>query len=114
MKALLAGLRGGNMARVRALAGRRAKPRFALGQIVREPFGDIGAIDAIYADLEAAEDLGIVGNRKEWLRAQERRPVTKATETWYSVVLSEGACLVGEHDLRRVDAPRARKPRRRR
>lgn len=106
MKSLLASLRGSDASRARVLARRVTRPKFALGQVVKDPYDELGVIDAIYADLEAAEDAGVVNDRHEWLRVQEIRPKTKPTEPWYSVILGEGNILCGERDLRRVAAKR--------
>jgi hypothetical protein len=110
MKSLLSGLRGPDLARARALAGRVTRARFALGQVVREPHGELGAIDAIYADLLAAEEAGVIDDGAAWLRMQEIRPRTGRRDPWYSVVLANGNALCGERDLRGVRA--SRKPRR--
>src|SRR5690349_13690187 len=96
--------KGPNAARAKALAAKKRKPKFALGQVVQDPWGEIGAIDAIYADLSSAEDAGVIDDAKKWLAGLEKRPKTAATGVWYSVVQGEGAGLFGELDLRGVRA----------
>ena len=86
-----------NAVRVRQLSKRPVKPRFALGAKVKEPDGGIGAIDAAYADLEAAIEAGVVDD--DWYGGLDERPRTPKTGVWYSVVLPDGAVLVGELDL---------------
>lgn len=88
-------------ARVRALAKNVRKPRFALGQLVVDPHGERGAIDAIYADLLAAEDAGVIDDAASFLKEQEKKPKSKKTDLWYSVICETGGnVLVGEADLR--------------
>jgi len=88
-------------ARVRALAKNVRKPKFALGQPVVDPHDERGAVDAIYADLQSAEDAGVVDDAASFLKAQEKRPKSKKTDLWYSVVCETGGqVLVGEADLR--------------
>lgn len=86
-----------NSARVRQLSKKPVKPRFALGARVKEPDGGIGAIDAAFADLDAAIDAGVIDG--EWYDALETRPRTPKTGVWYSVVLDDGAVVAGELDL---------------
>ncbi len=87
--------------RVTALAKNPVRPRFALGALVIDPHGEVGAIDAAYADLAAAENAGVIEHAKEWLAELEKRPKTPARGVWYSVVCrSGGQALVGEKDLR--------------
>jgi hypothetical protein len=71
--------------------------RFMLGERVREPHGEFGAIDTVYADLVAAEDARIV--RPGWYEDLSIRPKTPKNGIWYGVILPAGACLVGEEDL---------------
>lgn len=99
--------KGLDASRARALAKKPKRPKFALGQVVIDPYGDIAAIDAIYADLQAAEDAGVIDDVKAWLREQDKRPRTKPNEVWYSVVFGHGAGLGGERDLK--IAPRGAK-----
>ncbi len=58
---------GSDASRARKLAARPRKPKFALGEVVIDPHGDIGAIDAIYADLLAVEEAGVIDDVKDWL-----------------------------------------------
>ena len=101
---LLREVRGPDASRVRELMTRSPKPLFCFGELVRDAHGEIGAIDAIYADLEAALDAGVIDD--DWLDEQQIRPRTKPSETWYSVVLGNGAVLCGERDLTRASAAR--------
>jgi hypothetical protein len=71
--------------------------RFMLGERVREPHGECGAIDTVYADLVAAEDAFIV--KPGWYEDLSIRPKTPKNGFWYGVILPAGACLVGEDDL---------------
>jgi hypothetical protein len=87
--------------RVAALSKKPVKPKFALGALVVDPHGEVGAIDAAYVDLAAAEGVGVIEDAAEWLAAQEKRPKTPAKAVWYSVICkSGGQVLVGEKDLR--------------
>lgn len=96
---LIVEVKGPDAARVKALSRRPRRAKYALGALVREPHGDVGAIDAIYADLQAAEEAGVIEDAAEWLAEQERRPRTSSAGIWYSVVLGSGNALVGERDL---------------
>jgi hypothetical protein len=90
----------GNQKRVRELASRRRRPKFELGQLVREPHGSVGAIDKIFADFESVlDDLCFP---HDWYELQERRPRTPKSGVWYGVILEDGAVLVGEDDLAEV------------
>jgi hypothetical protein len=82
--------------------------------VVRERHGELGAIDAIYADLQAAEDAGVVSDQAAWLKVQEIRPKTRPTEPWYSVILASGNVLCGERDLSMAKPAPARKPQKKR
>lgn len=86
-----------NTARVNELRNRRGAPRFALGVSVRDRYGTVGRIDAIYIDLLSAIESGAV--RRDWYEAQERRPNTPEEGRWYSIVTTDGAILAGEDDL---------------
>ena len=92
--------KGSNAARAKQLAAKRKKPKFALGQVVEDPYGDIGAIDAAFADLQSAEEAGIVDDADAWLKGLEKKPKTPRTGVWYSIVFGDGAGLCGELDLR--------------
>ena len=97
-------LTGSDAPRARALAKRPRAPKFKLGELVIDPYDDLGAIEAIYADMQAVEDAGLVNNVDDWLRRQEKKPKTKKSGIWYAVALGEGQGVFGELDLRR--APR--------
>jgi hypothetical protein len=89
-----------NADRVNYLARRVREPQFRLGQLVREPHGEIGVVDKIFADLDAAFDtLHYPGQPDSWYAQQRRRPHTAKDGVWYGVLLNEGSCLVGEKDL---------------
>lgn len=59
--------------------------------------GNEGRIDAIFIDLRAAIDCGIIS--EGWYEAQNVKPLTLKTQRWYSVVLPQGAVLIGEREL---------------
>ena len=101
---------GGDAPRARALARSPLRPKFALGTVVVDPHGDIGAIDSIYADLRAVEDAGQIGNAAAWRRELEIRPKTPVTGIWYGLVYGHGAGVVGELDLRRARAGAVSRP----
>ena len=94
---------GSDAPRARALSRRVRKPRFGLGEVMRDGYGDIGAIDGIYADLRAVEDVGLIDDASAWRTAQDKRPKTPANGIWYSLVFGHGAGVAGEQDL--VKAP---------
>lgn len=98
---------GSDAARARALARKPRKPKFALGEVVIDRYGDIAAIDAIFADLQAVEDAGLVDDAAGWRAAQEKKPSTPNTGIWYSLVFGHGAGVGGEQDLKK--APRGAK-----
>ena len=59
---------------------------------------DVGVVDAIYADLQAAIDGQCV--RDDWYAALEIKPKSSPTDDlWYSIILPDGAILAGEKDL---------------
>ncbi len=93
-----------NVARIRALSWRKRAPRYALGQLVREPHGQVGAVDCIFADLEAVEQSSIILDVGRWYEKLSIRPKTLKSGIWYSVVLPGGACVVGEDDLTEAGA----------
>jgi hypothetical protein len=97
-------------ARAAALSRKPVRPRFALGALVVDPHGVVGAIDAAYVDLTAAEDALVIDDAKRWLAELEKRPKTTAKGIWYSVVCATGGnVLVGEKDLRQAGrAPTSR------
>ena len=96
--------RGSDAGRARSLARRPRKPKFALGDVVIDVYGDIAAIDAVYADMQAVEDAGVIDDANRWLAAQEKRPKTPKSGIWYSLVFGHGAGVAGERDLRRAPA----------
>lgn len=97
-------LKGRDATRVRQLARNPKVPKYALGQVVLEPrFGFLGAIDAIYADLDAAVDAKVIPNAKEFLDFFEHRPRTPKNGIWYTVVIGDGAELCGEKDIAPVE-----------
>lgn len=71
--------------------------RFGLGQRVRDGHGFVGTIDAVFVNLKAAIDCGIVN--REWLSQQEPRPKTPSSGIWYSIIGRRGAVLGGEKDI---------------
>jgi hypothetical protein len=91
---------GSDAARAKALSRKPRAPKFALGAVVMDVYGDIAAIDGIYADLRAAEDAGIVEDAAAWLAEQEKKPKTPVTGIWYTLVFGHGAGLAGEKDLK--------------
>jgi hypothetical protein len=95
---------GSDAARARTLARKPRKPKFALGDVVVDVYGDIAAIDAIYADLQAVEDAGVLNNAAEWLATQQKRPKTPKHGIWYSLVFGHGAGVGGERDLKKAPA----------
>lgn len=86
-----------NTPRVNQLRERHGMPRFALGAAVRDTHGNVGRVDAVYADLAAAVDSAAVG--RDWYEVQSRRPKTPKESRWYSIVTNDGAILAGEDDL---------------
>jgi hypothetical protein len=91
--------------RVAALSKKVVRSKFALGALVVDPHDEVGAVDAIYADLTAAEDAGIIDDPKSWLAEQEKKSKTPASGLWYSVVCRTGGnVLVGEKDLKAAKA----------
>lgn len=59
--------------------------------------GAIGRIDAEFIDLQAAIDVGLIDDG--WFAEQNGRDLTTREERWFSVVLPDGAVLVGTHEL---------------
>ena len=98
------GFKGSDASRARAIAKMVRRPKFALGEVVVDAFGDIGAIDSIFADLRAVEDSGQITDVREWLRDLEIRPKTSVTGIWYGLVYGHGAGIAGELDIRRAPA----------
>lgn len=102
--------RGSDATRARALARSPRRPKFGLGEVVVDPHGDIGAIDAIYADLQAVEDSGQIDNAAEWRRGLSIKPKTPISGIWYALVYGHGAGVAGELDLRRARVGASSKP----
>ena len=94
--------RGSDAARARALAKTPRKPKFALGDVLLDAFGDIGAVEAIYADIRAAADAGLIDDVDNWLRRLEVRPKTPKSGIWYALAYGHGQGLAGELDLKRA------------
>ena len=86
------------------------RPKFALGEVVIDASGDIGAIDSIYADLQAVENAGVIGDVASWRRGLDIRPKTPVGGIWYGLVYGHGAGCAGELDLRRAPVGSASKP----
>jgi len=95
---------GSDAARARALSRKPRKPKFALGEVVIDPYGDIAAIDGIFADLRAVEDAGLIDDAADWRAEQDKRPKTPASGIWYSLVFGHGAGIGGERDLKKAPA----------
>lgn len=90
-----------NVERCNQLATRIRAPKFKLGELVREPHGQLGRVDAIFADYQAALDGRSVP--KGWYEGLAKKPKTPKEGCWYCVVLTPaGAVLVGEDDLEHV------------
>ena len=89
-----------NIERIEQLHAIRMKRRC---RVLRQPGdrvivrGQTGAIDAVFADLQAAVACGLVDS--DWYESQNERPRTEPGDAWYSVVLPTGAVLVGDDDL---------------
>jgi len=59
--------------------------------------GAVGRIDAEFIDLQAAIDVGLVD--EGWFAEQNDQDLTTRDERWFSIVLPDGAVLVGMHEL---------------
>ena len=106
-----------NTDRARSLAARVREPKFMLGSTVREPYGEVGVVDKVFADLDAAFDSGELGclSPERWYEAQRVQPKTPTSGVWYGVILYDhadrgdgvtgGSVLVGEDDLVPVESP---------
>lgn len=92
---------GLNSKRVEELTARVRVPKFKLGQLVREPHGNVGVVDAIFADLYAESDKScqLRSAVNNWYAIQSIKPKTPKEGVWYSVILHDGAVLAGEDDL---------------
>jgi hypothetical protein len=89
-----------NTERMDEIAGRAGEPRFRLGEKVRandrrRPF--VGVVDAIYVDFRSACDGGAA--HLDWYEIQEPPLKTPQEGRFYSIVLKDGAVMVGEDDL---------------
>lgn len=83
----------------------RARPTFAIGDRVIDPWGYRGKVSAITHGLAAAAAAGDIGDVDRWLRGLSIKPKTPRRGIWYSVrPASGGEILVGELDLRRAPA----------
>lgn len=91
---------GSDAARAKALSRKPRTPKFAIGVVVMDAYGDIAAVEGIFADLRAVEDAGIVEDAAAWLAKQEKKPKTATNGTWYTLVYGHGAGLAGEKDLK--------------
>ena len=56
-----------------------------------------GRVDAAFIDLQAAIDVGLID--VGWFAEQNSSDKTTREEHWYSVVLPQGAVLVGAREL---------------
>jgi hypothetical protein len=92
--------RGSDAARARALARTPRRPRFALGDVVLDAFGDIAAVEAIYADMQAVVDAGLVDDPATWRKGLEVRPKTANNGLSYALAYGHGQGVAGELDLR--------------
>jgi len=96
-----------NTERCHQISSRRSKQMFAIGALVREPHGDMGVVDKVFADLEAAFDAGETGEMtpERWYAMQSKPPKTPKDGIWYGVILydkldgSGGTVLAGQDDL---------------
>jgi hypothetical protein len=93
---------GSDAPRARALAKTPRRPKFALGDVVQDVYGDIAAIDGVFADLRAVIDAGVIDD--DWIGRQEKRPKTPASGIWYSLVFGHGSGVAGERDLKKAPA----------
>jgi hypothetical protein len=79
----------------------RARPRFAIGDRVLDPWGYRGKVSGISYGLAAAAAAGAIADVDRWLRGLSIKPKTPRRGIWYSVRPgSGGEILVGERDLR--------------
>jgi len=78
-------------------------PRFRIGQSVRDTWGTVGKVAAIYDSLAAAEAAEVITDAEAWLAAHERPPRTARNDYWYRVKPARGALLCGQDDLDPVD-----------
>ena len=101
---------GSDAARARALAGKPRKPKFALGEVVLDAFGDIGAVEAIYADMRAVEDAGLVSDAAEWRKRLAVKAKTSNSGIFYAIACGEGQGVAGEDDLKKAPAGSSSKP----
>jgi hypothetical protein len=102
--------RGSDAARARALAKRTRRPKFAFGDVVIDAWGDIAAIEAIYADLQSVEDAGILGDAAAWKRGLSKKAKTPNGGLWYVLAYGHGQGVAGEDDLARAPDGAASNP----
>lgn len=74
-------------------------PCYDFGQSLRDRYGFVGRVEAIFADYWAAMDAGVA--MPGWFEVQARPPSTK-DQVFYALVdaTGDGAVLVGEHEAR--------------
>jgi heat shock protein HspQ len=74
-------------------------PKYTFGQTLEGQHGFVGRVDAMYADLYAAQDCFAVP--EGWWDQLEKRPSTK-DQIFYSLIAmdGEGAVLAGEAEAR--------------
>jgi len=84
------------MNRIEQIASRGVRSPSLLGRRAIVD-GVSGIIDAEFIDLQAAIDCGLVD--QGWFMVQLPLVKTTKEDRWYSVVLPEGAVLVGAQDL---------------
>lgn len=79
----------------------RKTPRFMIGDTLRTHHDFVGYVDAIYGDVWAAIDSGVIG--LDWPVVQEKPP-SSLDQIFYSLVALNGlgAVLVGEAEAEAV------------
>ena len=86
-----------------AAPSKAAKPKFAIGDRVLDPWGRRGKIQGFVRGLAAAKDE--IGDVDRWIRGLSIQPKTPRRGVWYTVRPSGGGeLLVGELDLQRASA----------
>ena len=72
---------------------------YSFGQSLRDGYGFVGRVEAIFADYWAAMDAGVA--MPGWFEVQARPPSTK-DQVFYAIVdpSGDGAALVGENEAR--------------
>jgi|ERR1043166_7477681 hypothetical protein len=56
-----------------------------------------GRVDAVFIDLQAAINVGLIS--EGWFEAQAEPPATTKSQRWYSVTLPAGAVLLGQREI---------------